>query len=57
MSTDEWVRRLNVLANEMDEVAAVAHPSMVPLHTEQLRKKWEKLAKAETDCEQPGLFE
>lgn len=41
---DDWVKTLNSLAVEMDEIAAAVHPSTLMSQTENLRSKYRKLA-------------
>lgn len=44
---EQWVRRLNIIAREMDEVCDSLHPAAWKDSTADLRKKWEKLVKEE----------
>jgi hypothetical protein len=42
--TDKWVKKLNTLATEIDELAGSVHPSMAMDITADLRKKYQLLA-------------
>lgn len=57
ISTDEWVRRLNALGREMDDLAASLHPSVWGEALADLRARYEKLARQPTcDDKQLPLF-
>lgn len=49
MTTEQWVKRLNKLAEEMDETAASLHPSAWHEALAPMREEYERLAKKETD--------
>ncbi len=49
MTTDEWVRKLNRLAREMDSDCNGVHPSAWADLTEDKREKWHKLAERRPD--------
>jgi hypothetical protein len=51
MSTDEWVKQVNRLAREIDEIAASMHPSAWPEQLGELFRKYERLAKVMPDDE------
>ncbi len=53
MTTEQWVRRLNQLAEEMDETAACLHPSAWHEALGPMREQYEKLAKTETKDDAP----
>lgn len=42
--TDKWVKKLNKLAAEIDEIATTTHPSAWPEQMGDLPEKWKKLA-------------
>ena len=46
MTEDEWVKKLNNLGREMDEIAASVHPSVVAMLTADLRKKYREIAQS-----------
>ena len=45
MSTDKWVKDLNKLGREMDEIAGAIHPAAWSETLARLKKRWLKLAK------------
>lgn len=47
MTVDDWVKKLNALAREMDERADSVHPSAVSEITADLRKKYKALAQSD----------
>lgn len=49
MTTDEWVRKLNRLAAEMDRDCEGVHPSAWAELTKDKREKWHRLAERKTD--------
>jgi hypothetical protein len=51
LTTDEWVRRVNELAREIDEIAASIHPSAWRETLEPEFRKFERLAKVIPDGE------
>jgi hypothetical protein len=57
MTTDEWVRRLNKLAAEMDETCNMAHPSAWPEMTKEKRERWHRLAAQPVADERYGKAE
>ena len=59
LTTDEWIRRLNALGREMDEIAASLHPSAWHEVLAPYRARWRELAAAETHDppEQLRLFD
>lgn len=44
MTEDEWVKKLNALAREMDEIAGSVHPDTAMAITSDLREKYRALA-------------
>jgi len=42
---DKWVRKLNALAREMDEICCGTHPTAWPEQLLDLPEKWKKLAR------------
>ena len=48
LTTDEWVRRLNKLAAEIDEWCATTHPSGWPHVVGTQMDEWRELAKRPT---------
>ncbi len=52
LTTEEWVRRVNALAREIDAVAASVHPSVWPEQLADLHEKYRRLA-AEPTCDPP----
>ena len=47
MSVDDWVKKLNALANEMDEIAGSVHPATAMALTSDLREKYRALAQSD----------
>lgn len=43
---DDWVKKINALANEMDEIAGSVHPSVAMALTADLREKYKSLAQS-----------
>lgn len=58
LTSDEWVRRLNALARQMDELCEGIHPSTWHELTGELRTEFRRLAQMPTQDppEQLGLF-
>ena len=46
MTEDEWVKKLNALARDMDEIAGSVHPSTAAALTADLREKYRALAQS-----------
>lgn len=47
MTVDDWVKKLNTLANEMDEIAGSVHPATAMALTANLREKYRALAQSD----------
>ena len=47
MTDADWVKKINALANEMDEIAGAVHPSVAMVLTADLRKKFRSLAQGD----------
>lgn len=55
MNEDEWVRKLNTIAREMDDLAGSVHPSVVFEVTAYLRKKYKALAQSKNVAPNAGI--